>query len=80
MILVLSALSGKETLLAHIEVETFETSVSEALYRVGLANVTLCLVSRRFCGNKAVEHRQPYHALRFLFHPIEEVECLNLKK
>ena len=57
MILVLSALPGKETLLAHIEVETFKTSVSEALYRVGLTNVTLSLVSRRFCGNKAVEHR-----------------------
>lgn len=35
--------SKEETLLAHIEIETFKAAITEANYRIFFANVTLCL-------------------------------------
>lgn len=67
----------EETLLAHVEVEAFEASVSEAHDRVLLADVALGLVLGRLRCRQPVEHRQPHKTLRLMLQPAEEVLQLD---
>ena len=77
MILISAPFGGKEAILTHIKVEALETSVAESANGTGFANVAFCLMPGRFGSYEAVEYGQPYHALRLLFHPVEEMQSLD---
>jgi hypothetical protein len=51
------AFSLEEAVLAHVEVEALETSVSESQYGALLADVALGLVFGRLSGYKSVKDR-----------------------
>lgn len=69
--------AGKEAVLAQIEVEAFETPISESDDRILSANVTLRLMFSRLGSRQTVEDGQPDHGLRFHEKPAQEVGRLN---
>jgi len=72
-LVILGIASKEETLLAHVEIEALEATITEAHNWILFAYVALGLMLCRFCGSQTMQHGQPDETLWLVLQPAKKV-------